>query len=326
MTVRAPKRGGGYETAGVACSSEPCPLEEKTSSSEGTSGSGALSRRSSSPSSRPKSRCRHAACQNAARLPVMRRDAVARRVHAVHDRGQRPGREVLGQAGQRAARPRRDRQGRRHVGVHGAEHRAVEQVDGGPDRDLGAPADHRGAEELGVVVGHAEHALVQRLLGRPHARRGGAGERAAQRPGQLEGHVRTVTGRAGVGTRHHGPGGAAPARPRAGREPHRVLAVAGRPAAVLPPLLPPLAGRARARTRGGAGHLRRQPPLVPGPVRHRHAGAAADLLRGQAGAVPLPRLRLVPELAGRLPGQARRRRPGHDRDGRRPFSPAATRS
>src|ERR687896_2474198 len=78
-------------------------------------------------------------------------------------------------------------------------------------------------------------------------------------------------------------------RPRTRREPDRVLARARRPAAVLPPLLPPVADRARARAAVGPGDLRGQPPLVPGSVRDRPDRAPAALLRRQARAVPPPR-------------------------------------
>ena len=81
----------------------------------------------------------------------------------------------------------------------------------------------------------------------------------------------------------------------------------------------------REHVRNPAGHLLRQPPLVPRPVRDRDDRAPADVLRRQGGAVPLPARRLDPERARRVPRQARRRRPGHARPPPRRSSSAATR-
>src|SRR4051794_39228085 len=127
------------------------------------------------------------------------------------------------------------------------------------------------------------------------------------------GSVPTVTSAAGPGTPKCGPVLLfllPPARAHARRQPVRLLACARRPAAVLPALLPPDAARARALPRRGAVHHRRQPPLVPRPVRDRDDGPPPRLLRRQEGALRQALAGVVPQLAGRLPDRPRRRRPG----------------
>ena len=80
------------------------------------------------------------------------------------------------------------------------------------------------------------------------------------------------------------------ARPRAGRQPDRLLARRARSSSRSSTSTSASSRIGREHIpQDGPGDLRRQPPLVPGPVRDRHARAAADLLRGQEGAVPQPR-------------------------------------
>src|SRR3954467_15986861 len=121
------------------------------------------------------------------------------------------------------------------------------------------------------------------------------------------GWVPTVTSAATAGTPSSGPLLLPPARAHPRGQPVRLLARARGAAAVLPPLLPPDPSPACAPAGRGAVHRRRQPPVVPRPVRHRHAGTPAGLLRGQAGALPQPLAGVVPELPRRLPDRPRRR-------------------
>ena len=107
-------------------------------------------------------------------------------------RGERPGREVLGQ--RRRRRRAADARARAATGASraysGAEQRAVGDVHRDADRERrGARrvARDQGAEQLGVVVVDAEDALVERLLRGPDA----GGDRAGQRPAQRACPVRT---------------------------------------------------------------------------------------------------------------------------------------
>ena len=87
----------------TTCSSEPWPLLEYSASASGGAGSGAaLTRRSSSPSTIPNSRCRQVAWAHAARLRRSRQ-LVARRMESIGDGPERPQRDVLGQGHDRCA-------------------------------------------------------------------------------------------------------------------------------------------------------------------------------------------------------------------------------
>ena len=115
--------------------------------------------------------------------------------------GARPGREVLGQPGERAAQRGRDRQRAGGVGVDRAEHGPVGDVHRQPDRIGGAPVGHEAPEQLDVVVGNLEDALVERLLGGPDGGRRGAGEGAPEGAGSVERHESDCNAPARLGVR-----------------------------------------------------------------------------------------------------------------------------
>src|SRR4051812_9041268 len=121
------------------------------------------------------------------------RHVVARRVHGVGQRGQRPRRDVLGERRRRPAGPRWKRQPRRDVRVHRAERGPVGDVQGRAHGGPAPPAGHELAEQLRVVVRRAEDPLVQGLLSGPHARRDGSGEGPAKCLRAVDSHVGTVT-------------------------------------------------------------------------------------------------------------------------------------
>ena len=113
---------------------------------------------------------------------------------------------------------------------------------------------------------------------------------------------------------------------QARRQSDRLLAHPRVLPAVRASLLADVADRPRAHPHVGPGDLRRQPPVVPRSLRDRDDRAPAALLRGQAGALPAPADRLVPQLDGRLPGQPRRRRRRHARDRARDPQPRRLRA
>ena len=264
--------------------------------------SGGLSRRSSSPSTKPNSTCRHVACANARPEP----HSCGRSERAGWTRSSTA---VPGQVARCSASPASGprsagghRQRRRDVRVR--RRRTPRRWRGAAPTPAGLPAAAGGhdpaAEQLGVVVRDAEHAAVERLLRRPH--RGGrrARQGAAQGSGGRQGHgpdcnepvPRRVTKDVSEQPRLRGAHDALHARARDKGVNPLVYWLAR---AILQPFFHlyfrlSRIGREHV-PESGRRHLLRQPPLVPRPVRDRHDHAAADLLRRQAGAVPLPRRR-----------------------------------
>ena len=236
----------------------------------------------------------------------------ARGVDAVDGDGHRPRREVLDHRQGRPAGPRGQRQPGGDVRVRGAEGGPVEQVQRDADHGPRRASRHGLSKQRLVGVVHPEGADVELRLGRPRPCGDDSGKGSACCPCAIDRHRRTVTVATNGAYPRHGSRRASGSRTRAGRQSARVLGAAGDPAAVLPSLLAAEPDRARAHPGHRAVHHRGQPPVVPGPLRHRGHGPQADLLHDEEGGVHQPPGRLAAVLAGRLPDRSPGRRPGGD--------------
>ena len=246
--------------------------------------SGGFSRRSSSPSTAPNSRWRQVACANARPEPHSCGNAAAGCEPVDHERA-RPGREVLGQPGERPAQ-RRAGPGRRGRALRrrapnsravGDVHREPDRMGGGRRRARSARAARRRRSRRRRRAGRAAAARPRRpRRRRRRARLGGCGcgrgpcrDCNARRAARCTARGGRTTHRPTADhSRLH-----ARARDR-GVNPIVYWLMRALAAAVRPPLLAPVADRARARPESGPGDLRLQPPLVPRPVHHRRRSRA----------------------------------------------------
>ena len=273
----------------------------------------AFSRRSSSPSTSPKSRWRQAACAKARPEPHSdgrssaagwTRSSAAVPGHVARCSA-KPGERTAQRRRAPAATARRSRTARRTARRWRDAARRPAGSQPRPARPSGRAAPCRSSARRRRAGRAAAAPPTRRRRRRRRGRRGASVSRlvasARMRPrhfgasvSHLAAFARTVTSAAVPGTpdsdrarrlgSHIAP---ARARPRPRRQPGRLLARPGDRAAASSTSTSAWRGSAREHLPGERpGDHRRQPPLVPRPVRDRHDHPPPDLLRGQAGAVP----------------------------------------